>query len=225
MGTLADAQTNDKTHVIHSATAGRFLLADLNALMTRSKRVNTSFDGGTPERRGRGITDLVCSPEVVEELRSMAYNPINNKGVGSTTPDGSNAGVAAPDSVREQLFTNAGIPEFYGVSIMEINELGVGQKFNTIFNTLASGKGFNDPHSGGSPEFVAASEEIVIGLDLVAGRDAMLRAVATDPDSNADFSLVADDQYSVRQKKIGYFGSVEEGRMIVDNRVLFGVIV
>ena len=224
LGTLAEAKTNNKTHVIHSATNNRFLLADLNALMTRSKRVNSSWAGGTPERRGRGITDIVCSPEVVEEIRSMAYNPINTKDPSGATPAAAASGpIAAPDSVRESLWNNSGIPEFYGVSIMEINELGVGQKFNTIFGTLATSAGMDfDAQSGAGSAFTAASDEIVIGVDLVAGRDALLRAVATDPDSN---SLTADDQYSIRQKKIGYFGSLEEGRMIVDNRVLFGVIV
>jgi hypothetical protein len=36
---------------------------------------------------------------------------------------------------------------------------------------------------------------------------------------------MADDQYSIRQSKIGFFGSVEEGRVVLDNRVLCGVIV
>lgn len=225
LGTLADAITNGKTHVIKSATTNRFLLADLNALMTRSKRVNTSFTGGTPERRGRGITDLVVSPEIIEEIRSMAYNPVNTKDVDGTKIASGDDAIAAPDRIREALFSNSGIPEFYGVSIMEINELGIGQKFNTIFGTLSSGKVYNNPHDGTSSAFNASDDEIVIGMDLVSGRDSMLRAVATDPDSNSEFSLVADDQYSVRQKKIGYFGSLEEGRMIVDNRVLFGVIV
>jgi hypothetical protein len=223
LGTLAEATTNGKTHAIHSATNNRFLLADLNALMTRSKRVNSSWDGGTPENRGRGITDLVCSPEILEEIRSMAYNPINSlaaKGIAAAADSGV---IAAPDSVREGVWTNAGIPEFYGVSIMEINELGVGQKFNAIFNTLAGTTSFDGPNSAAGQ--FADGDEIVIGVDLVSGRDAMLRAVATDPDSNAEFSLSADDQYSIRQKKIGYFGSLEEGRMIVDNRVLFGLIV
>lgn len=229
LGTLAEASTDSKTHVIGAATANRFLLADLNAMMTRAKRVNSSWAGGTPDTRGRGITDIVCSPEVVEELRAMAYNPINVKaGVkvegGAADPGTADSSIAAPDSVRAQMFNNAGIPEFYGVSVMEINEMGVGQKFNDIFDTLAGSTNFDNPHAGNTQQF-QATDELVIGVDLVKGRDAMLRAVAVDQDSNSEFNLVADDQYSVRQKKIGYYGSLEEGRMVVDNRVLFGVIV
>ena len=49
-------------------------------MLTRAKRVNTSFVGGTPDaRQGKGITDIIVSPELVEELRAIAYNPINTK--------------------------------------------------------------------------------------------------------------------------------------------------
>jgi hypothetical protein len=53
----------------------------------------------------------------------------------------------------------------------------------------------------------------------------MIRAVATDSESGDEFSLVADDQFVTRQSKIGYYGSLEEGRMIIDDRVLLGLIV
>ena len=62
------------------AGSGRFVLADLNNLITKSKRINSSFSGGTPVGGVKsGITDLLVSPEMVEELRGMAYNPINDK--------------------------------------------------------------------------------------------------------------------------------------------------
>lgn len=212
---LANAVTNNKDHVISAGTSNRFLLDDLNRLFTLAKRINTSWAGGTPTGRGRGITDLIVSPEVVQELRSMAYNPINTKG----SPAGGNGGdgIAATDEMRNAIYNNAGIPEFYGVSIMEINELGVGQKFNTIFGAVASAgsttaQTFVDP----------ANQEILIGLDR--SRDSLIKAVATDSDTNSEFSLMADDQYSVRQNKIGYFGQMEEGRMVLDDRALCGVI-
>jgi hypothetical protein len=37
--------------------------------------------------------------------------------------------------------------------------------------------------------------------------------------------LIADDQYSIRQNKIGYFGSLEEGRIVLDDRALIGTAV
>jgi hypothetical protein len=222
LSALAGATTNSKKHVQRSTTAGRFLLADLNELFTLAKRINTSWLKGTPDsRNGRGLTDLIVSPEVVQELRSMAYNPINTKGspAGGTAADG----IAAPEDMRTAIYNSAGIPEFYGVSIMEINELGRGQRFNTIFDNVAGATSYSNTAGTTSAAFDGALEEIVIGIDR--GRESLIRAVATDSDTGSEFSLIADDQYSIRQNKIGYFGSLEEGRMVLDTRALVGKIV
>ena len=222
LGALANAQTNGKKHVQRANTNGRFLLADLNELFTLAKRINTSWVGGTPDaRQGRGLTDIIVSPEVVQELRAMAYNPINTKGspAGGTPTDG----IVAPDDMRTAIYNSAGIPEFYGVAIMEINELGRNQRFNTIFGTVAGSTPFTNAAGANSNAFVPANEEIIIGLDR--GRESLIRAVAVDSENGSEFSLTADDQYSVRQKKIGYFGSMEEGRMVLDTRALVGKIV
>ena len=69
------------------------------------------------------------------------------------------------------------------------------------------------------------TEQMIHIGDALSTRDSLLRVVATDPDSNSEFTLVADDQYSIRQNKIGYFGSLEEGRVILDVRALVGKIV
>jgi hypothetical protein len=216
---LAGAKTNNKQHILTAGTNGRFLLDDLNRLFTLAKRINTSFNGGTPvNRASRGVTDLLVSPELVQELRAMAYNPINSKGAGGvalTANDARGNGIAAPESMRTDIYNSAGIPEFYGVSIMEMNELGAGQKFNTVFNGVKA----TGPNTY---TFDPAVQEIIIGLDR--GRESLIRAVATDSENGSEFSLTADDQYSIRQSKIGYFGSLEEGRMVLDNRALVGVI-
>jgi hypothetical protein len=222
LGALAAAQTNGKKHIQRANTNGRFLLADLNELFTLAKRVNTSWLGGTPDaRQGRGLTDIIVSPEVVQELRSMAYNPINTKGspAGGSPADG----IAAPEDMRSAIYNSAGIPEFYGVAIMEINELGRGQRFNTVFDTVAGSTAYTNAAGGNSAAFDGAAEEIIIGLDR--GRESLIRAVAVDSENGSEFSLTADDQYSVRQNKIGYFGSLEEGRMVLDTRALVGKIV
>lgn len=222
LGALANAQTNGKKHVQRANTNGRFLLADLNELFTLAKRINTSWLGGTPDaRQGRGLTDIIVSPEVVQELRAMAYNPINTKSspAGGTGTDG----IAAPEDMRTAIYNSAGIPEFYGVAIMEIHELGRNQRFNTIFDTVAGNTSFSNVAGNVTGEFNPANEEIIIGIDR--GRESLIRAVAVDSENGSEFSLTADDQYSVRQKKIGYFGSMEEGRMVLDTRALVGKIV
>lgn len=226
MSVLAAATTNGKDHVQRANAAGRFLLADLNELLTLGKRINTSWAKGTPAGGARGgLSDLLVSPEIVEQIRAMAYNPINVKGSPSVASagNGSENGIAAPDEMRMAVYNSAGIPSFYGVSILEFNEMGKGQKFNTIFDTAAGADTFTKADGTGSADFDGANEEILVGIDR--SRESLLRVVATDPDSSAEFTLVADDQYSIRQNKIGYFGSMEEGRIILDTRALVGKIV
>ena len=236
MTALAKATTNDENHVMRSAQAGRFLLSDLNKLFTKAKRINTSWTGGTPaDRRGRGITDILVSPEIVEEIRGLAYNPINTIGGAGGTPTAGD-GIAGTDTMRDAIFNSAGIPEFYGVSIQEYNEMGVNQKWNTIFGTSAGAYEDNYSVSNASNltessptttpktyDFDGTFEQILVGVDL--SRESMIRAVATDSESGDEFSLVSDDQFVTRQSKIGYYGSLEEGRMIIDDRVLLGLIV
>jgi hypothetical protein len=225
MTALANASTNGKKHVQTSNQAGRFLLADLNELLTLAKRINTSWAKGTPATGSRaGITDLLVSPEIVEQIRAMAYNPINTvAGVTASGGTGSTVGITATDEMRSAIYSAAGIPSFYGVSILEFNELGKNQKFNTIFDTAAASTQYPKADGTGTNTFDGDTEEILVGIDRT--RDSLLRVVATDPDSNSEFTLTADDQYSIRQNKIGYFGSLEEGRVILDVRALVGKIV
>jgi len=222
MNALATATTNGVDHVTMSTQKKRFILNDLNEMLTAAKRINTSWIGGTPTSRTKGITDLLCSPEVVEDLRAMAYNPINSVSSDGAAPAAGEDGVAAPDSVRDALYRTAGLPEFYGISIMELNELGTNQKFNTLF--CANAGSYNRPDGTGAGDAVeTAHDEIVVGVDR--SRDSLIRAVATDSESGGEFTLLADDQYSIRQNKIGYFGSIEEGRVVLDNRVLIGKVI
>lgn len=217
MGALANASTNGKDHVFRATTDGSFLLDDFNNLITRAKRINTAWNKGTPEGGRRGITDLMVSPEAVKSLREMSYNPVNTKATASTGND-----LAAPESLRDSVYqAGGGLPDFYGISIMEVNELGVGQKFNTIFDTIADTTSYTDA-AGGNGAVFGATDEILIGLDR--GRDSLVKAVAVDEENGSEFQLTADDQYSIRQNKIGWFGGIEEGRMVLDNRALAGII-
>jgi hypothetical protein len=221
MTSLANASTSGVQHVQRSNGAGDFVLADLNELLTLAKRILTSWYGGTPDNRGKGITDLIVSPEIVEKIRSMAYNPINT----TTGPLGGTSaeGIVAPDEMRMNIFRNAGIPEFYGISIMEFNEFGAGQSFNTVFDAAAGSTTFSRPDGiTGDAVFDGAATEILVGIDRT--RDSLLKAVAVD-EEDAVFSLAVDDQWSVRAGKIGYWGGLQEGRTCLDDRALVGKIV
>ena len=211
LGSLADAETNGDPHVMDQAAASiGFTLADFNKLVTKAKRINTAWTGGTPEDGIKGITDLLVSPETMEDLRAISYNPVNTVNTGSTN-------LAAPESYRDKVFANGGVPELYGIGLMEMNELGRSRKFCNLFRTFVAASSV-----AGLPSF-DVNDDLVIGIDR--SRESLIRAVATDSETGAEFSLIADDQYSNRQQKLGWFGSVEEGRMVVDNRVLTGVVV
>ena len=211
LGSLADAETNGDPHVMDQAAASiGFTLADFNKLVTKAKRINTAWTGGTPEDGIKGITDLLVSPETMEDLRAISYNPVNTVNTGSTN-------LAAPESYRDKVFANGGVPELYGIGLMEMNELGRSRKFCNLFRTFTAASSVAN-----LPTF-DVNDDLVIGIDR--SRESLIRAVATDSETGAEFSLIADDQYSNRQQKLGWFGSVEEGRMVVDNRVLTGVVV
>jgi len=252
LGVLANAQSefssggssNKKDHVIQSVNADQFLLADVNRLITHAKRINTAWNKGTPVTQNRGVTDLLISPEIMGEIRAMAYNPINTRGLdttltvspqtadarGGTATDPVTAGtvsstgagvIPATEQMRNQLYSNAGASELYGVSFTELNELGDGQKFNDVFATVATAASKNFGHGGSA--FASATDQIIIGIDR--SRESLMRAVALDSETGQELRLAADDQYTVRQQKIGYYGSIEEGRMVLDSRALTGIVV
>ena len=205
-------------NVFRTATADVLQMDDFNKLITKAKRVNASWVGGTPAGARHGITDLLVSPEVVEQIRSMAYNPVNTRQATAGVTS-----IPATDAVRDGVWKNAGITEFFGINILEILELGVGKRYNDVFDTVAGTTDYLDNGSvTASTAFAGATEEIIVGLDR--SRDALVRAVAVDSDTGAEFNLVADDQFSIRQQRIGYYGSLEEGRMVLDNRALVGLI-
>lgn len=223
LSALAGGSTNGLNHTFRSQTAKRFTLADLNSILTRSKRITTSFVGGTPDaRQGRGVTDIIVSPEIVEELRAIAYNPINTQAAPGAA---SNSNVQTANVIAEQAYSAAGAPEFYGINVIELNEMGVGQKFNSVFDTAAGATSFTkaDGTSGAEFDGGATGDQLVLGIDR--SREALIRPVAVDSENGGEFSLIADDQYSIRQNKIGYFGGLEEGRIVLDDRALCGVIV
>lgn len=205
---LANATTNGLAHVISATGSGIFQVDDVNRLWTRISRINTSWTGGTPTtRQSRGLTDLVLSPEMMEQVRSWAYQPMNTRGVPNS--DESTA-LGMPESFREKVFNNAGLPEIYGLTLHTINELGAGQEYNVLF----------DSFYGGS--FSGSSNDLIIGVDLA--RDGLIRPVEVDEDGG-QVVVYEDDQFVKRQEQFGFYAKVDEGRVLLDDRVLAGIII
>ena len=207
------------SHVIPAYNQGRFQLQDLNKLMTLNKRINQSWAGGTTDAAySNGITDLYVSPEIKEQIRAFAYQPMNT--VQATSGQTS---IPLPDNVRTEVFNSAGMQEIYGVNIVELNELGVGQKYNTLFDEFDSGN--VGPHSsaGTADSFTGSDDEVLVGVDNSKG--AFVRAIAQDSDTGDTFSTSPDDQFTQRNERIGFYGSLEEGRVCIDARAVVGLTV
>ena len=231
---LANAVTSNTKHVTHGTNASIFQIHDLNRLMTLNKRLNESFANGTPDSQySNGITDLFVSPEVMEQVRAFAYQPMNTRAAGQLALDSNarSAPIALPDNMREGIYRSAGMSEIYGVALNELIELGIGKKYNVLFDSLVSTDGVAGIPTGGTAlaydgttAFNKANDELVIGVDNSKG--AFIRPVATqDNASGGSFTVLPDDQFTQRADKTGFYGFLEEGRVCIDSRAVVGLVV
>jgi len=165
---LAEASTNSASHMVTANTLGIFQLDEMNRLMTLLRRMNTSWAAGTPTSLDSyGLTDLFVSPEVKEQIRAFAYNPMNT--TAGVTPAGGTAstvGIPLPEPMRQQIYNSAGLSEIYGVAIHDLNELGLSQKYNTLF--AAYSPGTVGPPNSGKVAFNATLHQVLVVLTLDA---------------------------------------------------------
>lgn len=222
MKAVAEASTNSTIHTITSGTQDVFQVNDMSRLMTLIRRLNTSFAGGTPVAIGaRGLTDMIVSPEIKEQIRAFAYNPMNTRaGVlsGDATAGYTSSTVALPDGVRQRIYESAGASEIYGVTIIDILEFGVNQMYNQLFDGFSTG---NVAHGGTT--FDAADDEILLGLDL--SRGAFKRPLEKEAETGLPLRLMVDDQWVARSDKAGFYTRIEEGRICIDNKAVVGIVV
>jgi len=196
----------DSANVLNPGAGTTFTLDNLNRLMTQVKRINRSYAGGTTTD-AYGLTDIFVSPEVKEDIRAFAYQPVSVTTGANTLPT---VLTNLPEGVREDIYRNAGTQEIYGVSIHDLIELGATQKYNSLFKEFYAGT------------FTSSSDEIIVGLDLT--KDAFVRPVARQAESGGTFTALPDDQFASRSEKIGFYGFLEEGRACVDARAVHGLV-
>lgn len=201
---------------IRAGTADVFTLNDFNRVITLLQRIRPSWVGGTPVG-GQQISHLVGSPEFHEQLRSMAYQPQNTR-AGSLATQGATA-VPATDAVRTQVFNAGGVPSFFGVNLVNLYEMGVGQAYNSLFSsfigsTTVEGSAFNP-----------ATEEVVWALNLSTNKNALIRLVEKDTADGSTLSVLPDDSFPLRSEKFGFYAKQKEGRVVTDSRNLAFVIV
>jgi hypothetical protein len=214
---LGGARTANQSHVIAStaktnSTARQFQLDDVNRLMTKIKRLNSSWANGTSRSAGSGLTDLYISPETMEQIRKMTYNPMNTTGV----PDSAEStALGLPDEMRMEIYRNGGATEIYGKTLHELNEMGVGQVYNELFRQKYNAVG------GGAPAWTVATDELVIGIDKSLG--AFARVINADTNGST-FQLLVDDQHLARSEKMGYYGFTEEGWLVGLDKAIVGLL-
>ena len=170
----------DVNHVVDKTGSAnsKFTLDYLNDMMIKMKRLNTSYAGGTPaEAYSKGITDLFVSPEIVGDIRALAYNPF------STTAE------QVGDIVKDEMYKAAGANSIFGVNIIDLIELGNGQKYNTLFGTFYGGT-------------FTGNDQVVVGVDR--SREALVRPVARNSETGGTFTALPDDQFATRQDKTGF---------------------
>jgi len=216
---LADAQTKGVNHVFRAQSAGNFQIDDINKAITLLKRLNAAYNGATPVgNEGRGLTDLYVSPEIMEQIRGFAYNPVNTKQATAGTTS-----IPLTDSVRERIFSAAGMADIWGVTLHELLELGVGRKYNVLFDEIAGTKQFAEADGTTNAGAFASTSEILIGIDR--SRRSFIRTLAVNAETGGSFTLKPDDQFLARSGKVGFYGGLEEGRVALDAKAVAGIIV
>jgi len=167
-----------------AATAGQFT----KRLVSLMKTTMVRLSGGNSATPNRGrLTDLFISHEALEDIREWDSDEVD-------------------DFTRREIFqaSEDGGPMagIYGVRLHPLDELGVGQEFQTYFDTLGLSMGTND-------------EEIVVGLDL-SHSDSFVMPV------KRQLAIFEDDTLHRRQRA-GFYGWQEHGFAALDGRrVLLG---
>ncbi len=163
-----------------AATAGQFT----KRLVSLMKTTMVRLAGGNTSSIGRGrLTDLFISPEALEDIREWDSDQVD-------------------DFTRREIFTagDGGGPmaKIYGVNLHPLDELGVGQEFQTYFATIPGiSMGTDD-------------EEIVVGLDLTQG-DSFVMPIKDE------LSIYEDDNLH-RRRRAGFYGFQEHGFASLDGR-------
>lgn len=194
--------------VIRSKTQGSVVPQDISALVTLMARLNSSWVGGTPAGASRAITTLVGSPEFLEQIRNMAFEPLNTRNSSTSIP--------SSDKFRDDIYNAAGNPSIYGMELISVYDMGQGYPYNIVAGTYAGSTVYPGYNSSGTAVFSPGSEQAILGVDR--RREYLVRLVEANPDDGSTLSVMADTQWSSRSEEIGYVMKIREGRVALDAR-------
>tara|TARA_Y100001937_G_scaffold100920_1_gene138324 strand:- start:1185 stop:2201 length:1017 start_codon:yes stop_codon:yes gene_type:complete len=187
-------KTNDDAwHTLLAAGVDRNILVyDVDAaqgqftkrLVSLLKTVMRRNGGGNSSSINRGkLTDLYVSPEAIEDIRNWGVDQVD-------------------EVTRREIYTSedgaASMTRIFSVNLHDIDELGVGQEYQSFFTT----------DLGGNIE--TNDVELVVGLDL-SSNDSFVRPVREDVQ-------VYEDENLHRQRRAGFYGWAEHGFAVLDNR-------
>ena len=130
-----------------------------------------------------------------------------------------------PEAERSALYSSSGVPEFYGINLMELLEFGVNQPYNVLLDQYlgANPIPYIDPTVPAGPAFDASVNDMIMVVD--ATKQFAWRAIQDDSETGSVFTLAPDDQWVTRSEKIGQYGAVQEGFMISSMRPCLGMII
>ncbi len=162
---------------------------------TKYSRVVASWAGSTPVAEQNQLTDIIGSPEFLAQIRSIAYQPQNTVN-GATTSSGASS-IAAPESVRTEIFRSAGVPSLFGINIIQNYDFGIGRTFNTVFANYAGATAYTGTAGSGTAAFAPATEQLVVGLNANMFNLVRVRERGTE----GEFTLAPDDQFTMRSRQ------------------------
>ena len=190
------------SNIVTDTNTGPVSLANLNSLLTKMKRLNASYANGTPAAAySKGITDLFVSPEVVANLRAISFSAF-----AAPADATGNQYEQVGDGIKDEMWRAGGFGNIFGMNVVEMYEFGTGQKYNTLFDTWGT---------------INNTQEVMVGIDR--STDAFVRPVARNAETGSTFTALPDDQYAQRQDKVGFYGGLEEGRVLLDARAVVGL--
>lgn len=192
---------DDGWHTIMAAGYDRNIIVnDSNAatgqftkrLVSLMKLVLRRNAGGNASSINRGkLTHLFVSPESIEDMRNWGIDQLD-------------------EITRREIFLadDTDGTDIYGLKIVPLDELGVGQEYQTYWNTIiATGASNNGMASGDT--------EIVIGLDL-SKQDSFVMPIR-------DELQVFEDETLHRERRQGYYAWMSSGAAVLNNqRCLIG---
>lgn len=195
---FVEKANKDAWHVLLAAGVGRNLVTyDDNAtaglftkrLVALMKTIMRRNAGGNSTSMNQGkLTDLYMSPEGLEDIRSWDISQVD-------------------EMTRREIFVASGdeaaLTKIFGVTLHDLDELGVGQEYQLYYANVLGGT------------YPSDKVELVVGLDLV-NTDSFVHPVRAPIE-------IFEDPTLHRQRRAGVYGWTEYGYGSLDSRrILLG---